>query len=178
LDQLSLVNFRGKQHDVYSRAQKGTGTWIFEEPTFKSWLAGRHKVLWCWGVPGAGKTVLASIIIDHLVKMFETSNVGLAWMFIDYREHDLQTMETLFADLLRQLAEKRGKVSDSIFKSFGLGLKEGKPNMSKYKKLLQEELPQFTKTFVIINALDELRNKNLRKMLISEFRRLISTNSR
>jgi hypothetical protein len=172
MDWLSSVNFRGKQQDVYSRAEKGTGTWILDDPTFNSWLAGRHKILWCWGVPGAGKTVLASIIIDHLVNEFKTDNVGLAWVYIDYREQDLQTMETLFADLLRQLVQTRGKISDSIIKSVGVSWREAKPSLGEYQTLLQEELAQFRKTFVIIDALDELPTKSLRKVLISELRRL------
>jgi Cdc6-like AAA superfamily ATPase len=155
MDRLSSVDFWGKQHDVYSRAQEGTGTWILEDPTFKSWLAEQHGILWCTGVPGAGKTILASIIIDHLVKMFETDNVGLAWLYMDYRGHDLQTMENLFASLLRQLVQKQGKILDSIIRSFGVSWKEAKLNLGECKTLLQEELHQFRKTIIVIDALDE-----------------------
>jgi NACHT domain len=172
LDRLSSVNFWGKQHDVYSRAQEGTGKWILEDPTFKSWLAERHGILWCPGVPGAGKTVLASIIIDILVQMFETDNVGLAWLYMDYRGHDLQTMENLFASLLRQLVQKRGKIPDSIIRSFGVSWREAKLNLGECKTLLQEELDQFSKTVIVIDALDESSSKDLRKVLIFELRDL------
>jgi nucleoside phosphorylase len=172
MDRLSSVNFWGKQHDVHNRAQKGTGTWILEDPTFKSWLAGQPGILWCRGIPGAGKTVLASIIIDYLVKRFENDSFGLAWIYMDYREHDLQTVENIFADLLRQFIQKGGEVSESIINSFGMSWREGKPNSSEYKNMLQKALQQYSKTVIVIDALDESRTQDLRKVLISELRRL------
>lgn len=88
LDRLSPVNFWGKQQDVHILAQKGTGTWIFDDPAFKSWLDGRNGVLWYRGIPGAGKTVLTSIIINHLKESFEHQSVGVAWIYFNYREKD------------------------------------------------------------------------------------------
>jgi nucleoside phosphorylase len=103
LNQLSPVNFWDKQQDVHSQAVEGTGTWIIDDPNFRLWLAGPNEVLWCRGVPGAGKTVLTSIIIDHLVKHYDNQNVGVAWIYLNYREKDLQTIENLFASLICQL---------------------------------------------------------------------------
>jgi len=37
---LSSPNFWGKQVDVFERAQRGTGRWIFEDERFKLWLTG------------------------------------------------------------------------------------------------------------------------------------------
>jgi nucleoside phosphorylase len=172
MDRLSSVNFWDKQHDVYSRAQPGTSTWFLGDPTFKSWLAAQDGVLWCRGLPGTGKTVLASIVINHLVTTFENENVGLAWIYLDYSEHDSQTVEISFASLLRQLIQKDGIVSESMITSIGVSWREGKPNRTAYKSMLQRALQQYSKTIIVIDALDELRDPFLRKDLISELRRL------
>ncbi len=175
LDRLSSVNFWDKQQDVHIRAQKGTGTWILDDPTFKSWLAGQDGVLWCRGIPGAGKTVLTSIIIDHLVKFFETENVGVAWIYLNYREKDLQTIENIFASLLRQLIQQGGSVTEAMITSIGVSWREGKPSLAAYKNMLQKALQQYSKTIIVIDALDESRSQDLRKDLVSELRNLRPT---
>jgi nucleoside phosphorylase len=172
LDRLSPVNFWDKQQDVHIRAQKGTGTWVLDDPTFKSWLNARNRVLWCRGIPGAGKTVLTSIIINHLMKSFENQNVGVAWIYLNYREKDLQTIENLFASLLRQLIQQGGSVTEAMITSIGVSWREGKPNLTAYKNMLQKALHQYSKTFIVIDALNESRSQDLRKNLVSELRSL------
>lgn len=175
LDRLSPVNFWDKQQDVHIRAQKGTGTWILDNPNFKSWLAGEDAVLWCRGIPGAGKTVLTSIIIDHLMKSLEDRNIGVAWIYLNYREKDLQTIENLFASLLRQLIQQGGNITEAMITSIGVSWREGKPNLTAYKTMLQKALQQYSTTFIVIDALDEARSPDLRKDLVSELRSLRPT---
>ncbi|KAJ3525625.1 hypothetical protein NM208_g11560 [Fusarium decemcellulare] len=46
---------------------KGTSQWLLSSPVFKQWHDGRDDgVLWIRGVPGAGKSVLAARLVDHL----------------------------------------------------------------------------------------------------------------
>ena len=161
---LSPLNFWMKQSDVYSKVQAGTGTWIFEHPTFKSWLEGDSKTLWCPGIPGAGKTVQSSILVEYLRQRFGTSDVGLAWLYFSYDEQEAQTIENLLSNLLLQLVQKRGQISDSVFSSYKMhSLNRTRPSMREYTGLLQEELRKFSKTFLIIDALDECPTQNNRR---------------
>ena len=57
LSSLSKVSFTNKHHDCLSRRQEGTGSWILESVEFKSWVQGKGKLLWCSGMPGAGKSI-------------------------------------------------------------------------------------------------------------------------
>ncbi|KAF4997385.1 hypothetical protein FDECE_12093 [Fusarium decemcellulare] len=46
---------------------KGTSQWLLSSPVFKQWHDGRDDgILWIRGVPGAGKSVLAARLVDHL----------------------------------------------------------------------------------------------------------------
>jgi nucleoside phosphorylase len=172
LDRLSSVNFWEKQKDVFTNAHEGTGTWVLDEPAFKSWLTGHDGVLWCQGIAGAGKTVLTSIIINHLIKSFEDENVGVAWIYLNYREKDLQSLENIFASLLRQLIQQRGGDTEALITSIGVGWKQGKPNLTAYKNMLQKALQQYSKTFIVIDALDESQSQTLRRELVCELRSL------
>jgi hypothetical protein len=172
MEWLSTVNFWDKQADFCKRAQEGTGRWVLDDQIFKSWLDGRGGILWCEGAPGAGKTIISSIVIDHLSKTFEKQKCGLLWVYVNYREHDLQTMENLFTSLLVQCFRQRGEISTSMTKSIGMGWKEAKPSMSDYRTWLQEEIQRFQQTFVIVDALDEFRTTDLCKNFIKELRGL------
>ena len=171
---LSSVNFWGKQVDLFERAQRGTGTWIFEDKRFKSWLAGRPQLLWCQGDAGAGKTILSAIIVDHLSSTMKSKDIGIAWLYIDYREHDLQTIENLFTNILVQLFNQRGEISKPMMKSLSFNWKGAKPTPAEYKSWLQDEIQKFDRTIIIIDALDELRTKELCKQFINELQSLNS----
>jgi nucleoside phosphorylase len=172
MDWLSSVNFWGKQLDFCKRAQEGTGRWILDDQKFKAWLAGRHNTLWCEGHPGTGKTILSAIIVDYLSKTLENKRCGLAWVYVDYREHDLQTMESLFTNLLVQLFKQQGEISKSMSKFLGVNWKEAKPSPSDYKTWLQEEIQKFDQTILIIDALDELCTTDLCRRFIKELQGL------
>ncbi|KAF9639931.1 hypothetical protein BFW01_g11737 [Lasiodiplodia theobromae] len=59
LDWISQITSASKQQDHLRRRQEGTGTWFLNEPLFQGWLLGHPSVLWCPGIPAAGKTILA-----------------------------------------------------------------------------------------------------------------------
>ncbi|KAM0218304.1 hypothetical protein ACHAQI_001492 [Fusarium lateritium] len=47
---ISPISFHAKHIDVLERVEPGTGTWLLEHDTFKSWLRGDINVLWCPGI--------------------------------------------------------------------------------------------------------------------------------
>ncbi|KAG8825907.1 hypothetical protein FRC18_010190, partial [Serendipita sp. 400] len=59
LDWLSPINFFARQNEIFSTRQPDTGTWLLESSEFQKWKSGEAKTLWCVGMPGAGKTVMA-----------------------------------------------------------------------------------------------------------------------
>jgi hypothetical protein len=63
IEWLSPTDFPSQQHDINSRRQTGTGQWFLETTEFKKWLDGSDKTLFCPGIPGAGKTMMAAIAI-------------------------------------------------------------------------------------------------------------------
>ena len=73
---LTQLDFKSRQHDIFSMRQEGTGQWLLESATFKGWVEKPGKTLWCPGIresrrckpvlylakclkAGAGKTILA-----------------------------------------------------------------------------------------------------------------------
>ena len=61
----------------------GTGLWLIESDKFKSWLSCSRARLWYHGIPGAGKTVLASSAIQEALEL-TSSNIAVAFFYCDY----------------------------------------------------------------------------------------------
>lgn len=64
--QLSTWNFWDRNEDVLSQRAAGTGNWFLDHPEFTKWMNDEPRNLLCFGPPGVGKSVLASIVVDHL----------------------------------------------------------------------------------------------------------------
>ncbi len=86
---------------------------MFENVEYKRWLDGTTKMLWCRGIPGANKTVLASIIIDNMKQTVRQSDVGVAYIYCNYKEQDQSSIS--FIDILLQhIVEQREIISEDI----------------------------------------------------------------
>jgi len=53
------VNPAFKHQGCRREYQEGTGYWIFDTEEYKTWWHGSNMGLWIYGIPGAGKTILA-----------------------------------------------------------------------------------------------------------------------
>lgn len=59
LDTIGPFDPSGHQNIAIKLRQPGTGVWFTEGAQFKQWLELANSKLWLYGIPGAGKTVLA-----------------------------------------------------------------------------------------------------------------------
>src|ERR1700712_1045056 len=100
---LSPSDFAAQQHDFISRKEEGTGQWFLDSAEFKAWQQGPEKTLFCPGIPGAGKTMIAAIAIDHLYKRSRSEEIGVAYLFCNYKAQQVQTSTALLAVVLKQL---------------------------------------------------------------------------
>ncbi|KAL2683328.1 hypothetical protein Neosp_007798 [[Neocosmospora] mangrovei] len=81
LNWLTAIDYGPQQSDIFRAHQPGTGQWVLDSDQFQKWIATRAKTLFCPGIPGAGKTIVASVVINHLMeKLREDSASGLAFL--------------------------------------------------------------------------------------------------
>ncbi|MCJ1385533.1 hypothetical protein MMC17_008656 [Xylographa soralifera] len=155
---VSPYEFSTKQSDVLSRRQEGTGKWLLDMPEFKSWTQNSDmRTIWCPGIPGAGKTVLASIVVEHLEKEFhDDRNVRICYIYCSYKEHENHTMAGLIGNLLLQLIQRQNQIPNDIVTLYDKQkLTRAKAQLGELSSLLHIEIQQLHKVFFIIDALDE-----------------------
>ncbi|KAH8598550.1 hypothetical protein B0O99DRAFT_44493 [Bisporella sp. PMI_857] len=104
LDWLSPIDYTSQQHDFIRRRQSGTGQWLLDAAEYQEWVGVKKKTLFCPGIPGAGKTILTAIVINNLSIRFANENVGLAYVYCNFKRQDEQRIDDFLANLLKQLS--------------------------------------------------------------------------
>jgi NACHT domain len=171
LDWLTPINYASQQSDFIARRQKGTGQWLLSSNEFQEWLTQSGRILFCPGMPGAGKTTITSIIVDHLYNQFQNDgSVGIAYLYCNFRRQQEQKPADLFASLLKQLIQEQPSVPESM-----KGLYEHhkdrrtRPSSDEILAVLHSVICDYSRTFIIIDALDECQVSNgVRRILLSE----------
>ncbi|KAI8239561.1 Vegetative incompatibility protein HET-E-1 [Colletotrichum sp. SAR 10_99] len=82
LDWLTATDYAPQQRDHLSRRYNGTNQWLVDSDEYKSWVSGQNQTLICPGMPGAGKTIMASVVVDDLFHRYQDdSDVGVAYVY-------------------------------------------------------------------------------------------------
>lgn len=159
LNWLSATDYTNQRNDILARRQAGTGEWLLISKEFKDWVEKPKQMLFCWGLPGAGKTIIAAIVIDSLETRFQTdNNVGIAYLFCDFKLQD-QKPEGLLRSLLRQLVGERS-VPDNVIELFNqYKLKREPPLLKDISKVLSSVISSYSRVFIVVDALDECQTR-------------------
>jgi Cdc6-like AAA superfamily ATPase len=118
--------------------------------------------LFCPGIPGAGKTILTSIVVENLHTRFQKDlSVGVAYLYCNFRRQDEQKAEDLLVNLLKQLAQGRPHMPDSV-KSIRDSHKDKRtrPSFDEISEALQSVVVLYSRIFIIVDALDECQASN------------------
>lgn len=171
---LSPLDFFSKQNDALSRRQEGTGQWLLETVEFQSWLDAAGKVLWCPGIPGAGKTILASTVIDHLKQSYRQEETGIAYIYCVHNGAH-QTPINFLGSLLQQLALESVAILEDIKSCHKHHARYGtRPTLDEISRLLRSQVEKFDQVFIVIDALDECPERDqTRKLLLVGVRSLL-----
>ncbi|KAH6959448.1 hypothetical protein DER45DRAFT_260232 [Fusarium avenaceum] len=154
---MSPINFFVSQKDILTRYQSGTCESILDSPQINLWILGKGSRLLCSGIPGAGKTIFSALILQHLQQKHSASiSVGIAGVFCNYKEKDLQTPANLLAGIWRQLAYGRSPLSDDVVSLYDANAEKGtRPSFNETASVLTNEINKLSKVFVVIDAIDE-----------------------
>ncbi|KAF7358210.1 Ankyrin repeat-containing domain protein [Mycena venus] len=136
--------------------QPGTGEWLLQDSLFQKWRAGEIRAVWCRGIPGAGKTVLASIVVDDLQRNGSNENTSVAVLYLDYKATtETHSVTNLLAAIWRQLVH--GKPLTSAVLQLYNAHKESRtrPSREEIHSLLRSMVDHSWGVFVVIDALDE-----------------------
>lgn len=157
LDWMTLTNYGSNQSDTAKRREPGTGAWLLELAEYRRFLRDKKCTLFCSGIGGAGKTVLTSLIVDGVHRRYSDGDtVAIAYVYFDFRRRAEQTPEHVLASLLKQISERQSILPTAVTSLFQKHQKlHTLPSKEEFLHSLEAVLKSFSKTFIILDALDE-----------------------
>lgn len=157
LDWLTPTDYATQQSDFISRRQKGTGQWFLESQEYQNWVTTKSEALFCPGIPGAGKTMLASIVVEHLCDTFHIGeSVGICYIYCNYQRTDEQKLNDLMASLLKQLTYGQSSphsITRHLYDQHRA--RRTRPSVDKLRETLHSVAMEYSRVFVVVDALDE-----------------------
>jgi len=164
-----LHNFREALDSINSEAKRAgvshviinqpdAGKWLLSNPIYSAWKGGETgsgHLFWLTGIPGAGKTVLSSIVINDLSDIQEQDNsVAVLFFYFEPQKTTKLGATELFASLLDQLLGKVPQGSATLrglLNTYTGGPKKDIP----LTRALRDLSNDFKRIFIVIDGLEE-----------------------
>ncbi|KAF7354290.1 ANK-REP-REGION domain-containing protein [Mycena venus] len=155
IDWLSPLNFFLRHADISSVRQQGTGEWLLDDFRFREWVSDTGRTLWCHGIPGAGKTVLASKVVDYLSAHSQQEKIGVACVYLNHKEAEAQPPAKLLAGIWRQLVLGRD-ITSHVKQLYHRHLEKGtNPSFNEIEDILCCAVGEFSRVYIVVDAVDE-----------------------
>ena len=117
-------------------------------------------------------TVSRSAIVNKLQTQQNSGDVGLAFAYCNYKEHDMQTLANLIGSLVQLLVHCYGAITDEIREIYTqYNPKNIRPSEEEFSKILLSLIGKFSHVYIVVDALDEC-NPKIKSKFIEKLREL------
>jgi Cdc6-like AAA superfamily ATPase len=158
---LTPTDYSATRAEKFSKREHGTGQWFLDSPQYQRWVNMAKLILFCKGIPGAGKTTLTSIVINSLYERFDSVNsdtVGIAYVYCDHSQQAQQKVDDILASLIKQLARSHSTFPRDLKDLYDQRKpKQQRPTHKDIVQVLQNMAKTFSKLFIIVDAIDEFQ---------------------
>lgn len=124
-----------------------------------AWLEDPNSALWIYGIPGAGKTILSTLVVDDVLTRKRSRSVGTAYFYVRYDDKNSQIPSNLLGSLIAQLARQNSAALNDVTELYNRRRREGSLTTSLEDndliRLLFNISSHFMDTFIMIDGLDE-----------------------
>jgi Cdc6-like AAA superfamily ATPase len=145
---------------------------------FQTWSKTEGSTLFCPGIPGAGKTILTSIVIDYLNKSLRQKDIqeyvnesdnsfGIAYVYCNFRQQKTQTAEDLLLSLLKQFAQGISPLLDCVQNLYNIHeAEQTRPSLEEIGEALNATASWYKTAYIVVDAIDECQSGNCRQMFL------------
>nr|XP_036581485.1 pfs domain-containing protein [Colletotrichum truncatum]KAF6789836.1 pfs domain-containing protein [Colletotrichum truncatum] len=139
---------------------EGTGQWFLNHESYSNWKTAPNSSLWLYGIPGCGKTILSTIIIEHL-RNTEQCSGNLLYFYFDFTDTSKQSLEKAIRSLIAQLYSKKQCAQTHLDILYSSHKKEKRqPSTDLLCKTFKTMVDQTGEIWIVLDALDECQTRN------------------
>ncbi|CUS14574.1 unnamed protein product, partial [Tuber aestivum] len=185
---LNVVDPTSDYSSARELREPGTGSWLLEGREYMNWKEGQRGLLWLHGIrefthwfksyaprmviniSGCGKSVLSATVIKDVENLCESKDDhALAYFYFTFSDSEKQNLVNMLLSIIGQLPKRpseRGLPREvvDLYKSTGAVRKSAE--IKELKKVLSQIIKGFGRTFIILDALDEVPTR-VRDSLLS-----------
>lgn len=107
-------------------------------------------------------------MIDHLSNSVGQGNVAIEYIFFDYKNHRIQTADVVIRCILKQVLCQMEHIPEEVESLFNHCHRySATPDFESLSSLINVCLKNFTRSFILLDALDEFNAVELEKLVAS-----------
>ncbi|KAK7974412.1 hypothetical protein PG989_016260 [Apiospora arundinis] len=163
LAKLNPSGYMADQQAALQSCHEKSGDWIFQNPTFLDWLQSKALpdcVLFIHGMPGAGKTSLASRIVDHLPTHPRLRNSPVLYFLFKHIDSTKRSTGHMLRALLAQLVQQDATLAHILYEKCCLVSTAEAQSLETLKSWAAELFKLQTGCTIILDGLDECNHHN------------------
>ncbi|KAI9708311.1 MAG: hypothetical protein M1820_004015 [Bogoriella megaspora] len=175
LSWISDIQHDQRHHDIRSSRVEDTGGWLLECTEYLRWRDDITcpNVLWCHGIQGSGKSMLASLVIDKLLLSSVETQCPVAYMYFDYRDPETPNSSTLTLSILKQILACLPRMPASVIDICQKSQKQQRRfTQSEAERLIISVAQGLPMVYLVVDALDECEEGKHRMGFLGTMHRL------
>jgi hypothetical protein len=154
---LSAPDPQTNYQKALEQRQDDTGLWLLESSQYAEWKTDASSFLWLYGIPGCGKTILSSAILQNVLQHCN-SGPGrvVAYFFFDFNDPQKQVPELMVRSLIWQLLPQYVRVPtrfNTLLSS--CDTEQRRPSLKELLEVLHQMMLEFPNVYILLDALDE-----------------------
>ncbi|ETS78911.1 hypothetical protein PFICI_08764 [Pestalotiopsis fici W106-1] len=162
LSWLSQTHYGAQQSDILRKWHSSTGRWFLNSTVYQDWLETKGRTLFCPGIPGAGKTIMAAAVINNIsLQLTRNTKIGLGYVYFTFSQRREQTIEHVLSSLMMQFLHRQDSLPKHVRELYERHKKNGtRPSRDELIKGLQVVASGYERAFIVLDAIDECSTIN------------------
>jgi Cdc6-like AAA superfamily ATPase len=141
--------------------QADTGLWFVKSKQYSEWKTDSRSFLWLYGIPGCGKTILSSTVLENIFQhRADDLAKAVAYFYFAFNDKQKQASEQMIRSLISQLLRQCSKIPqilETLFSSYENGRQQA--SSDDLLEVLHQIILGIPQSYVVLDALDECSDR-------------------
>ncbi|KAK1145028.1 hypothetical protein N8T08_004743 [Aspergillus melleus] len=154
---LGHVDYGPHQRHLRDATAEGPRSAALDCPQFQEWIDRPKQTLHLLGAPGVGKTVTISSIVHDLQSRFsDDQQVGIAFLYCDYRRQGEKRPVKFLLSILKQLVLGQSHVPNNVKQLYNSYKSGGAlPGYSEVFRVVSAVACELSRVFIAVDGIEE-----------------------